>query len=39
LSDEERKLMEKLRDSPNFQPQPGKSDRGFFDRMRDYFKS
>lgn len=38
LSDEERRLMEQLRESPNFQPQPGKSDRGFFDRMRDYFK-
>lgn len=38
LSDEERSLLEKLRDMPNFQPQPGKSDRGFFDRMRDYFK-
>lgn len=38
LSDEEKDLLEKLRDMPNFQPQPGKSDRGFFDRMRDYFK-
>jgi molecular chaperone DnaJ len=39
LSDEEKKVLEKLRNKPNFQPQPGKSDRGFFDRMRDYFKS
>ena len=38
LSDEERNLLEKLRNSENFKPQPGKSDRGFFDRMRDYFK-
>ncbi|MEM1215386.1 MAG: DnaJ C-terminal domain-containing protein, partial [Bacteroidota bacterium] len=38
LSDEERRIMEQLQDSPNFKPQPGKSDRGFFDRMRDYFK-
>ncbi len=37
LSEEERGILEKLRDSENFQPQPGKSDRGFFDRMRDYF--
>lgn len=39
LSEEEKKVLEKLRDKPNFQPQPGKTDRGFFDRMRDYFKS
>ncbi|MEL6660917.1 MAG: molecular chaperone DnaJ, partial [Bacteroidota bacterium] len=38
LSDEERAILEKLRESSNFQPQPGKGDRGFFDRMRDYFK-
>lgn len=39
LSDDEKKVLEQLRNKPNFQPQPGKSDRGFFDRMRDYFKS
>jgi molecular chaperone DnaJ len=38
LNDEERKVLEKLRSMPNFQPNPGKSDRGFFDKMRDYFK-
>jgi molecular chaperone DnaJ len=38
LTDEEKTLLEQLREKPNFQPQPGKSDRGFFDRMRDYFK-
>ncbi|MCB0635725.1 MAG: molecular chaperone DnaJ [Lewinella sp.] len=38
LTDEEKSLLEQLRDKPNFKPQPGKSDRGFFDRMRDYFK-
>lgn len=38
LTYEERKMMEQLLDSPNFKPQPGKDDRGFFDRMRDYFK-
>lgn len=37
LTDEERHLLEKLRDMPNFKPQPGKSDRGFFDRMKDLF--
>jgi molecular chaperone DnaJ len=39
LSEDEKKVLEQLRNKPNFQPQPGKSDRGFFDRMRDYFKS
>ena len=38
LSDEERQLLEKLRNMPNFTPRPGKEDRGFFDRMRDFFK-
>ena len=38
LNSEERKLLEKLRDMPNFQPKPGKSDKGFFDRMKDYFR-
>lgn len=37
LTDEERKLLEKMRDMPNFQPQPGKSEKGFFERMRDFF--
>ena len=39
LNNEERALLEKLRNMPNFKPQPGKSDKGFFDRMKDYFKS
>jgi molecular chaperone DnaJ len=38
LTDEEKQIMESLRTKENFHPQPGKSDRGFFDRMRDYFK-
>ena len=37
LSPEETKILEKLREAPNFQPQPGKTDKGFFDKMRDYF--
>ncbi len=37
LSNEERDLLEKLRQMPNFNPQPGKADKGFFERMRDYF--
>jgi molecular chaperone DnaJ len=38
LNNEERELLEKLREMPNFQPQPGKTDRGFFDKMKDYFR-
>ncbi|MEM6965856.1 MAG: molecular chaperone DnaJ [Bacteroidota bacterium] len=37
LSDADRKLLEKMRDSSNFDPHPGKSEKGFFDRMKDYF--
>ncbi len=37
LNDEERELMEKLKDMPNFKPNPGKSEKGFFERMKDYF--
>jgi len=38
LTDEERRLLEKLREMPNFTPHPGKEDRSFFDRMRDFFR-
>lgn len=37
LNPEEKKLVEKLRDMPNFKPNPGKSEKGFFERMKDYF--
>ncbi|RMG85421.1 MAG: molecular chaperone DnaJ [Bacteroidetes bacterium] len=37
LNNEERALMEKLRKMPNFQPQPGKNERSFFEKMKDYF--
>ncbi|MBX2817057.1 MAG: molecular chaperone DnaJ [Saprospiraceae bacterium] len=39
LDAEEKKLLEKLRDMPNLKPQPGKSDKGFFEKMKDYFNS
>jgi len=39
LSTEEREILEKLRQSDNFNPQPGKGERGFFDRMKDYFRA
>lgn len=38
LSSEEKKTLEKLRESPNFQPQPDKKDKGFFERMKEYFE-
>ncbi len=37
LTPEERHLLESLRDSENFRPNPDKSDKGFFERMKDYF--
>lgn len=37
LNDDERIMLEKIREMPNFQPEPGKSERGFFDKMKDYF--
>ena len=38
LNAEEEALMEKLRSMPNFQPNPGKSEKGFFQRMKDMFE-
>ncbi len=38
LNKEETELLEKMRDMPNFKPNPGKSEKGFFERMRDYFQ-
>src|SRR5690606_38108859 len=37
LSKEERAQLEELRDSANFKPQPGKSEKSFFERMKEYF--
>ncbi len=37
LSSEEKKLLEKLRESKNFAPNSGKDEKGFLDRMRQYF--
>ncbi len=37
VSREETEILENLRNSENFQPNPGKSEKGFFERMRDYF--
>lgn len=38
LNAEERAILEKLRDSSNFKPQPGKNDKSFFERMKEYFE-
>jgi molecular chaperone DnaJ len=39
LTGDERKLLEKLRESPNFKPKPGtKTEKGFFDRVKDLFE-
>jgi molecular chaperone DnaJ len=38
LSKEERKILEKLDESPNFTPDKSKADSTFFDRMRNYFE-
>ncbi|RLD22420.1 MAG: molecular chaperone DnaJ, partial [Bacteroidetes bacterium] len=38
LTDDEKKMMEKMKTLENFIPQPGKSDKGFFERMKDYFR-
>jgi molecular chaperone DnaJ len=38
LSSEERSILEKLRESPNFKPQPGKNDKSFFEKMKEYFE-
>jgi len=37
LSAEEKALMEKLSQSPNFQPKPDKNERSFFDRVKEMF--
>ena len=38
LSKEERELLEKLQSSPNFKPNPGKNEKSFFERMKEYFE-
>ena len=38
LSAEEKATLEKLSGSPNFTPQPEKSERNFFDRIKDLFQ-
>jgi molecular chaperone DnaJ len=37
LSNDEKAKIESLRNSPNFQPQPDSNEKGFFERMKEYF--
>lgn len=37
LSNEEKEMLEKLRNSPNFNPQETHNEKSFFSRMREYF--
>ena len=38
LSSQEKKILEELKNSPNFKPNPSKSEKGFFEKMKDYFE-
>lgn len=37
LSSDEKNMMEKLQDSPNFEPKPEKNEKSFFDKVREMF--
>jgi molecular chaperone DnaJ len=37
LSKEEKDTLENLRESENFKPNPGKHDKGFFEKMKEFF--
>lgn len=39
VSGDERDLLEKLKDSDNFKPNPGGKEEGFFDKMKNFFNS
>jgi len=38
LSKEEKKILEDLRDSENFKPNPSGDEKGFFEKMHQFFK-
>jgi molecular chaperone DnaJ len=38
LTKEEKAILEKLQQAENFKPNPGKGDKGFFERMKEYFE-
>jgi molecular chaperone DnaJ len=37
LTPEEKAKLESLKDAPNFQPHPDANEKGFFERMKEYF--
>ena len=37
ISNEEKKILEQLRNSPNFKPNPGKGDKTFYEKMKEFF--
>ena len=37
ITSDEKEMLDKLNDSPNFKPQPGKSEKSFFDRVKEVF--
>jgi molecular chaperone DnaJ len=37
LTKEEHQVLESLKDAPNFKPDPGSSEKSFFDRMKEFF--
>ncbi len=37
VSSDEKEMLETLRQSPNFEPSPNKGDKGFFERMKEFF--
>jgi molecular chaperone DnaJ len=37
LSKDERQILENLKNSENFMPDPGKSEKSFFDKMKEFF--
>lgn len=37
VSSDEKEILQKLKESPNFKPQPGKSEKSFFERIKEYF--
>lgn len=37
LTEDEKEMLERLNKSPNFKPQPGKSEKSFFDRVKEVF--
>ena len=38
LTAEEKKILENLKDSKNFAPNPNRKEKGFFDRMKEFFE-